>query len=199
MRYIDTSLMGIGERSGITSMTALLFNMFIDREYDRLEGYHLRGSYPINMVLATKLKKLVHSKEPVSLTNRTHTAGVHQKAVLSDAVTYEAHPLDQFGVTDSEILLGPLSGWNTIYYYLKEIKYYQVDEQTARQIAQAFKARVYDIAPDESPAQILLGLAERQFGLTRLDIPAAYRDAVVQRLDNGRPQQRIRAEARADL
>jgi homocitrate synthase len=187
MRYIDTTLLGIGERSGITSMTALLFNLFVDREYDRLEGYHLRGSYPINVLLASKLKKLVQSKEPVSLTNRTHMAGVHQKAVLNDQNTYEAHPLDQFGVTESEILLGPLSGWNVIYYFLKEIKYFQLDEETAKEIARAFKGRVYGIGPEESPAQILIDIAEKEFKLTRLDIPEPYRDAVLQRMDTTQP------------
>jgi homocitrate synthase len=183
MRYIQTTLLGIGERSGIPSMTALIFNLVIDREYDKLEGYHLRGSYPINVLLASKLNKLVQSKEPVSLTNRTHMAGVHQKAVLNDAATYEAHQLDQFGVTESEILLGPLSGWNMIYYFLKEIKYFDIDRATAQGIAQVFKARVYDIGPDESPAEILIDIAEQEFRLTRLDIPEPYRDAVVQRLD----------------
>jgi len=183
MRYIQTTLLGIGERSGIPSMTALLFNLFIDREYDRLEGYHLRGSYPINVLLASKLNKLVQSKEPVSLTNRTHTAGVHQNAVLNDAATYEAHPLDQFGVTESEILLGPLSGWNVVYYFLKEIKYFEVDRATAREITRVFKARVYAIRPDESPAQVLMDIAQDEFKLRRLDIPEPYRDAVLQRLD----------------
>jgi homocitrate synthase len=187
MRYIQTTLLGIGERSGITSMTALLFNLSIDREYDRLEGYHLRGSYPINVVLASKLKKLVQSKEPVSLTNRTHTAGVHQKAVLNDAATYEAHPLDQFGVSESEILLGPLSGWNVIYYFLKEIKYFQIDEATAKEITQVFKERVYDMCSAESPAQILIDIAEQEFKLSRIEIPEPYRDVVIQRLD-GRPE-----------
>ena len=103
-------------------MTALLFNLYIDKAYDHLEGYNLRGSYPINVMFASKLKKLVPSKEPVSLTNRTHLAGVHQKAMLNNASTYEAFPLDQFGVTESEVLLGPLSGWNIVHYFLKEIK-----------------------------------------------------------------------------
>lgn len=188
MRYVQTTLLGIGERSGISSMTALLFNLFIDREYDKLEGYHLRGSYPVNVLLASKLNKLVQSKEPVSLTNRTHTAGVHQRAVLNDAATYEAHPLDQFGVNESEILLGPLSGWNMVYYFLKEIRYFEIDRATAREIAKVFKTRVYDIGPDESPAQILTDIAEKEFKLTRLDIPEPYRDAVVQRLD-AQPEQ----------
>jgi homocitrate synthase len=184
MRYSQTTLLGIGERSGIPSMTALLFNLFIDREYDKLEGYHLRGSYPINVLLASKLNKLVQSKEPVSLTNRTHTAGVHQKAVLNDATTYEAHTLDQFGVTETEILLGPLSGWNIIYYFLKEIKYFEIDRATAKEIASVFKTQVYSIGPDESPAQILMDIAEKEFELSRLEIPRPYRDVVVQRLDS---------------
>ena len=138
---------------------------------------------------------MVQSKEPVSLTNRTHTAGVHQKAVLNDAESYEAQPLDQFGVNESEIFLGPLSGWNVIYYYLKEIKYLQVDEETAKAITRVFKERVYNIGPDEAPSEVLIAIAEKEFGLQYLDIPEPYRDAVVQRLDSHQ-QRSERSEAR---
>ncbi len=183
-RYMNTSILGIGERSGITSMTALMFNLFVDRAYEWLDGYNLRGSYPINVLLASKLNKLVQAKEPVSLTNRTHTAGVHQKAVLNSTNTYEAHPLDQFGVSESEILLGPLSGWNVIYYFLKEIKYFELDETKAREIAKVFKARMYDIQPGQSPAQVLMTIAQDEFGLRRLEDSEAFDGAVVQRLDD---------------
>ncbi len=182
VRYLNTTVLGIGERSGITSFTALLFNLFLEREYDALEGYHLRGLYPLNVLVADKLKMLVPPREPVSLTNRTHTAGVHQSAVLNGASAYEAHPLDQFGVTASEILLGPLSGWNIIHYFLKEIRYYQLDEGQARAIAAAFKERVYQLAPDVPPEAVLIGLAE-EFGLARLALPET-RSRIVQRLDS---------------
>lgn len=180
MRYVQTTLLGIGERSGITSMTSLLFNLYIDHEYDRLESYHLRGSYPINVMMADKLKKLVPSTEPVSLTNRTHTAGVHQKAVLNNPAVYEAHPLDLFGVTESEILLGPLSGWNVVHYYLKEIKYFNVSEDMAKKVAAAFKERVYNIGPSVSPGEFLVDLAENEFGLTRVSAPTRFKDSIVQ-------------------
>ncbi len=182
-RYVNTTVLGIGERSGITSLTALLFNLHVDHDYDKLEGYHLRGSYPLNVLVADKLKKLVPSKEPVSLTNRTHTAGVHQNAVRRDASAYEAHPLDLFGVNESEILLGPLSGWNIIHYFLKEIRYYQLDEATAKEIAAVFKERVYQLAPDVSPEEVLIDIAEREFGLARLQLPETPRHPV-QRLDS---------------
>lgn len=182
LSYINTTACGIGERSGITSLTGLLFNLHIDRDYDKLEGYNLRGSYPLNVLVADKLKMLVPPQEPVSLTNRTHTAGVHQSAMLRGAVAYEAHPLDQFGVSASEILLGPLSGWNIVHYFLKEIRYYQVDEATARLIAAVFKERVYSLAPDESPEQLLVAIAEKEFGLAQLHLPPAA-SPIVQRLD----------------
>lgn len=184
VRYLNTTVLGIGERSGITSLTALLFNLHIDHDYDKLEGYHLRGSYPLNVLVADKMQMLVPAREPVSLTNRTHTAGVHQNAVLRDSSAYEAHPLDLFGVSESEILLGPLSGWNLIHYFLKEIRYFQVDEATAKAIAVAFKDRVYHLAPEQSPEQVLLTIAEHDFGLTRLALPDGPRAQLVQRLDS---------------
>jgi homocitrate synthase len=195
MRYLQTTLLGIGERSGITSMTALLFNLFIDKAYDHLEGYNLRESYPINVMMASKLRKLVPSKEPVSLTNRTHTAGVHQKAMLRDSATYEAFHLDQFGVNESEVLLGPLSGWNIIHYFLKEIKYYNLGEGTARQISAVFKERVYDIGLRDSPAEILVDIAENEFGLSRIAVPQRFKDNLLQRMDEEQPSARPDAGA----
>ena len=186
VRYVDSTVLGIGERSGITSLTALLFNLHIDHDYDLLEGYHLRRSYPINVMVADKLRKLVHSKEPVSLTNRTHTAGVHQNEVLYSASAYEAHPLDQFGVNESEILLGPLSGWNVIHYFLKEIRYYDIDEDTARKITAVFKERVY--RSSETPEQTLIRIADEDFKLTHKEPPAGTRLQVIQRLDSSSPE-----------
>jgi homocitrate synthase len=188
-RFINTTILGIGERSGITSMTALLFNLYVDRVYDAMEGYTLRGSYPINVLMASKMRKLVQSKEPVSLTNRTHSAGVHQKAVLEDTVTYEAHPLDLFGVNESEILLGPLSGWNVIFYFLKEIKYFNIDEETAKKITRAFKDQAYNLLADKTPSEVLIDMAVNQFGLKQLEIPEQYRDGVIQHLHEGQAQQ----------
>ncbi len=142
-------------------------------------------------MFASKLHKLVPSKEPVSLTNRTHTAGVHQKAVLNHSVTYESFPLDQFGVSESEMLLGPLSGWNMIHYFLKEIKGYNIGEGTARQIAAVFKERVYNLGPTDSPTQILLEIAENQFGLSHIAVPERFKSSILQRMD----EQNVSAES----
>ena len=184
-QYVNTTLLGVGERSGIPSMTALLFNLFVDGAYDHVEGYRLRGSYPINVLMADKLRRLVPFKEPVSLTNRTHTAGVHQGAVLRHAGTYEAHPLELFGVSERDILLGPLSGWNVVHYFLKEVHYFDLDEATARQVAARFKEVVYDALPQQSPGEVLLRLATEEFHLSQSPPPPDAAPRVVQRLSGG--------------
>jgi homocitrate synthase len=182
-QFVNTTLLGIGERSGITSMTALLFNLFIDQQYDYLEGYTLRSSYPINVTMADKLKTLVPPKEPVSLTNRTHTAGVHQGAVLNDSVAYEAHPLDLFGVSEQDILLGPLSGWNVVHYFLKEINYFDIDEDTARRVTAHFKDNVGQLNGDISAADLLLRIARDEFHLEQLVSAPTNAPQIVQRMD----------------
>jgi homocitrate synthase len=105
---------------------------------------------------------------------------VHQKAVLNNPGVYEAHPLDQFGVTESEILLGPLSGWNIVHYYLKEIKGYNIGERIAKEVAAAFKERVYSIEADESPGELLISLAENEFGLHCISAPPRFKASIVQ-------------------
>jgi homocitrate synthase len=182
-QFVDTTLLGIGERSGITSMTSLFFNLFIDQQYDYLEGYTLRSSYPINVTMADKLKTLVPPKEPVSLTNRTHTAGVHQGAILNDSTSYEAHPLDLFGVSEQDILLGPLSGWNVVHYFLKEINYFDIDEATARQVTANFKDNSSQLNGDISAADLLLRIAKDEFHLKKMVSTPTDALQIVQRMD----------------
>lgn len=183
-QYVNTTLLGIGERSGITSMTSLLFNLFIDQRYDYLDGYSLRGSYPINVTMADKLRTLVPPKEPVSLTNRTHTAGVHQGAILRDSTTYEAHPLDLFGVSEQDILLGPLSGWNVVHYFLREINYFDLDEDTARKVTAHFKDSVGQLNGDISAADLLLRIAGQEFHLEKRVSTPTGAPQIVQRMDD---------------
>jgi homocitrate synthase len=159
-----------------------LFNLAIEGRHRMIDGYRLAESYPLNVLVADKLRMLVSDKEPVSLTNRTHTAGIHQKAILNDPTTYEAHPLDRFGVTETEILLGPLSGWNVIHYFLKEIHYLEVDEETARRIAPVFKERVVAADPDGGPADLLLRIARDEFEVRLAADAPPDRSGVLQNL-----------------
>jgi hypothetical protein len=70
-----------------------------------------------------------------------------------------------------------------IYYFLKEIKYYNLGEGVARDIAKVFKERVYNLGPNDSPTAILIDIAENEFGLNHLAVPERVKDNIVQRMD----------------
>ncbi len=181
VRYVDASIWGLAERSGIPSVTGVLFNL--SKRYPEIAlKYNLSQCYPLNVLMASILGTLVPYTEPVSLTNRTHTAGVHQKAVLGEKKVYEAHNLHDFGVDKNQLLLGPLSGWNLIYYYLKEVENFVINKEQAKQIAQEFKGRTAEIGRHKKPEELLLEIATAH-GLLRHTLPEEVPTARLENLD----------------
>jgi len=159
MKYINTSILGIAERSGITSLTALMFNLFLE-DPSLVNGYDYSLSYPLNVLMADILKMQVPTTEPVSLTNRTHSAGVHTSAIQKNSSTYEAHHLERFGVTQQRLLLNPLSGKHLIQYYLTHIlNYFDISNEVAEDITRIFKSRVAEINQGCPPQQLLEEIA----------------------------------------
>lgn len=181
VRYVDASIWGLAERSGIPSVTGVLFNLF--KHYpDLAEQYQLSQCYPLNVLMASILGTLVPYTEPVSLTNRTHTAGVHQKAVLNEKKVYEAHNLHDFGVDKNQLLLGPLSGWNLIYYYLKEVEALEISKEEAKEITQEFKSRTHEIGRSKKPEELLLEIATAR-GIRKHTLPEEVPTARLENLD----------------
>ncbi|RIH82483.1 Homocitrate synthase [Calidithermus terrae] len=181
VRYVDASIWGLAERSGIPSVTGVLFNLS-KRHPELAEQYQLSQCYPLNVLMASILGTLVPYTEPVSLTNRTHTAGVHQKAVLNEKKVYEAHNLHDFGVDKNQLLLGPLSGWNLIYYYLKEVEALEISKEQAKEIAHEFKRRTHEIGRSKKPEELLLELAQSH-GIRKHALPEEVPTARLENLD----------------
>jgi homocitrate synthase len=181
VRYVDASIWGLAERSGIPSVTGVLFNL--SKRYPELfQQYNLSLCYPLNVLMASILGTLVPYTEPVSLTNRTHTAGVHQKAVLNEKKVYEAHNLHDFGVDKNQLLLGPLSGWHLIYYYLKEVEALEISKEQAKAITQEFKSRTGEIGRRKKPEELLLELAALH-GIRKHLLPEEVPTARLENLD----------------
>jgi len=179
--YIDTSIWGMAERSGITSVTGLLLNLFYE-DKSLCRGYNLKLCYPLNVLMGSIIKLQISPTEPVSITNRTHTAGVHQKAVLNNPYVYEAHDLKNFGVDKKQLFLGPLSGKNLIYYYLREIEYYDLTQEQATEIAKEFKSESAEMNKKNKPEAILKKIVE-QYNLPKLLIKKEYLKNRVENLD----------------
>jgi homocitrate synthase len=173
MDCVSTSILGLAERSGMTSLTALLFNLYLD-DPKLVLSYDIASSYSLNVLMAGILKIQVPSCEPVSLTNRTHSAGVHTGAVLKNPSVYEGYGLESFGVTERRLLLGPLSGKHVIKYYLTEVlNYLGVTDEIAEEIIAEFKVKATHLKKRQTPTSLLEQLAE-QHKLTRKDKPVAH-------------------------
>lgn len=179
--YADTSIWGLAERSGIASTTGVLFNLH-ELGHSYAKKFNLNLCYPLNVLMGSLLKMQVPYNEPVSITNRTHIAGVHHKAVLKAKSIYEAHHLEEFGVTNNQMLLGPLSGWNLIYYYLKEFENYDVSEMQAKAITVIFKDQAKKIHKKFKPENLLKRIAE-EFRLAKNSLQKSYLTKRIENLD----------------
>lgn len=173
MKYVSTSVLGLAERSGITSQSALLFNMYLENPR-HVAGFSLEDSYALNVLVASIMGMQVPWTEPVSLTNNTHSAGVHTSAMLKNSGVYQAHPLRRFGIAGTRLLLGPLSGWHVVNYYLQNMLNYEgVTEEIGREITAVFKDKCSGGSVRSRPTIILDRIAAR-FNLRKRDKPFTH-------------------------
>lgn len=170
IQFVDTSIWGLAERSGITTLTGFLLNVYyINKNICKL--YNVSLCYPLNVLMGSILNTQVPYNEPVSLTNRTHIAGVHQNAAINNKKVYEANALERFGVTKNQFLLGPLSGWHLIHYFIKEIKGYDITVEQAKVISKNFKNMNESIHKQVNPEQ-LLDIVLKNYSLKKVLIPS---------------------------
>ncbi len=112
--HIDTTVLGIGERNGITALGGLIARLYtIDPELVR--KYDLPLLRELELLVASKVGTDIPFNTPI--TGRTafhHKAGVHTNAVLQNPTSYEAiNPLD-FGLGRSIDIAHRLVGWNAV-------------------------------------------------------------------------------------
>jgi len=113
--HIDTCILGIGERNGITPLGALLARCItIDKE-------HFRSKY--NLPLLRDLEKFVADKAQIEIPFNncitgssafSHKAGVHSKAVMQNPGSYEVLDPSDFGVERNISIAHRLTGWNAV-------------------------------------------------------------------------------------
>jgi homocitrate synthase len=138
--HIDTTVLGIGERNGITPLGGLVARLYtLKRDYVR--KYHL----PLLPRIDSYVAMLCDLEIPFSnyITGSSafiHKAGIHAKAVLADPSTYEIlHPED-FGLT-REIAMGhKLMGWNTLK-MRSEVLGLALSDETIKILTQEIKRR----------------------------------------------------------
>lgn len=112
--HIDTTVLGVGERNGITAMGALIGRLYT---YDKtlVDKYDLKLLKEIETLVARKLGLDIPFNTPITgEVAFHHKAGVHTKAVLQNPTTYEAINPEDFGMTRIIDVAHRLVGRNAI-------------------------------------------------------------------------------------
>ncbi len=113
--HIDTSVLGIGERNGITSLGGLVARMYADNPEATKAKYKLNMLHDIDHAVA----KIVGIDVPFNnyitgFSAFTHKAGIHAKAVLNNPSTYEILKPEDFGLKRYIHVASRLTGWNAV-------------------------------------------------------------------------------------
>ena len=114
--HVDTSILGIGERNGITSLGGLVARVYAVNPA-LVSKYHL----PLLLHLDQAIAHLVNVDIPFNnyitgFAAFTHKAGIHAKAVLNNPSTYEILKPEDFGLSRYIHIGSRLTGWNAIRY-----------------------------------------------------------------------------------
>jgi homocitrate synthase len=146
--HIDTTVLGIGERNGITPLGGLIARLYtLNQAY--VGKYNLSRLAEIDQLIADYCALDIPFNNYITGSSAfIHKAGIHAKAVLADPSTYEAINPAHFGL-NREISIGHrLTGWNAIRDRAVQLGI-MIDDDRLRDITQIIKTRA-DSRPMQS-------------------------------------------------
>jgi homocitrate synthase len=127
--HVDTSVLGIGERNGITPLGGLVARMYVQNPELVRSKYNL----PLLREVENFVAGLVSVDVPFNnyitgYTAFTHKAGIHAKAILNNPSTYEILDPADFGLTRYIHVAHRLTGWNAIKQRAEQLQLHLSDE-----------------------------------------------------------------------
>jgi homocitrate synthase len=167
--HIDTSVLGIGERNGITPLGGLLARMVVSAPEYVKGKYKLHMLKEIEDMVAEAVEVNTPFNNPITgFCAFTHKAGIHAKAILNNPSTYEILNPADFGLTRYVHFASRLTGWNAVKTRVGQLGLVMTDDQV-KEVTAKIKALadVRPIAIDDADSII------RSFHLTLHEQPAA--------------------------
>ncbi|KAK4099472.1 homocitrate synthase [Parathielavia hyrcaniae] len=178
--HIDTSVLGIGERNGITPLGGLLARMVVTSPEYVKSKYKLHMLKEIEDMVAEAVEVNTPFNNPITgFCAFTHKAGIHAKAILNNPSTYEILNPADFGLTRYVHFASRLTGWNAVKTRVGQLGLTMTDDQV-KEVTAKIKtlADVRPIAIDDADSII------RSFHLTLHEQPGKAAPVKVQ---NGEP------------
>jgi homocitrate synthase len=151
--HIDTTVLGIGERNGITPLGGLIARLYtLDRGY--VAKYNLKLLPQIDRLIADICDLDIPFNNYITGASAfIHKAGIHAKAVLADPGTYEILRPEDFGLTRAIAIGHRLTGWNAVRERAETLGLH-LDEDTIRAVTHTIKqqADTHPLTLDEIDA-----------------------------------------------
>jgi len=144
--HIDTSVLGIGERVGITSLGGFIARMYaLNPELTRAK-YDLPKLWDIEQLVADIVGVSIPFNNYITgATAFTHKAGIHAKALLNNPRTYEILDPHDFGLTRYISIAHRLTGWNAVKHRAEQLGLELSDAQI-KEVTRHIKA-LADVKP----------------------------------------------------
>jgi homocitrate synthase len=112
--HVDTTVLGIGERNGITALGGLIARLYT-MDHASVSKYNLTALGALERLVASKVGIEVPFNNPITGSAAFHhKAGVHTKAVLNNPTSYEAIDPADFGMERTLDIAHRLVGWNAV-------------------------------------------------------------------------------------
>ncbi len=128
--HIDTSVLGIGERNGITPLAGFIARMYACNRDLVKKKYKLKKLRKLEEMVAEMVGVGVPFNNFITgVTAFTHKAGIHAKAILNQPETYEILNPRDFGLTRYISIAHKLTGWNAIKDRAEQLGLQLSDEQ----------------------------------------------------------------------
>jgi homocitrate synthase len=134
--HIDTSVLGIGERNGITPLGGLIARLYaVDKRL--VMKYNLKMLREVEDLVANIVGVQIPFNNYITgITAFTHKAGIHAKAILNNPSTYEILDPQDFGLTRYVHIAHRLTGWNAVKARAEQLGLKLTDEQLKAATAQ---------------------------------------------------------------
>ncbi|MBN1428326.1 MAG: homocitrate synthase [Anaerolineae bacterium] len=127
--HIDTTVLGIGERNGITSLGGLIARMYAT-DPNSVARYNLAQIAGLDSFVASLVNiDIPFNNILTGFSAFNHKAGLHTNAVLKNPTAYEALNPEDFGLTRNIQIAHRLTGWNAISHRARELGLFLDDQQ----------------------------------------------------------------------
>jgi homocitrate synthase len=135
--HIDTSVLGIGERNGITPLGGFVARMYGYNKQLVKRKYRLKKLRKLDALVAEMVGVSIPFNNYITgITAFTHKAGIHAKAILNAPQTYEILDPQDFGLTRYISIAHKLTGWNAIKDRAEQLGLSLSDEQIKKVTAE---------------------------------------------------------------